>query len=353
MLVEAPFTPGGAIVVTGATGLVGQALARSLQQSTPSPLILPVRKSVPAESLLRNIPGSGAVTVIPVTAEDDPRLVAQRLQELQATTIVHAAGCCHFTDEVALQQGNQELTAFWLEVGRLLDVDRFVYISTAFSCGAISGDIPEALHWEDPSEELTPYLRSKRQTEHLVAESGLPTLMVRPGIVVGDSRTGEYRGKTYGLYQLWAASHRWLLPEDFPQAAEILSHSRALPLIHVDMLQEIFLAALRWVPPGSILHAVSTSTELSGMLDLVELWMRSEIALPLPARASSSSRSRMKMWTSHSRINLDISRRHWPFRQEWLQALAPHLSATPSITKDSLFACQEWFRAHVLASEMD
>jgi len=43
---------------------------------------------------------------------------------------------------------------------------------------------------EDPTE----YTRTKRNAEELVATSGVPYLILRPSIVIGDSRDGRYFG---------------------------------------------------------------------------------------------------------------------------------------------------------------
>lgn len=75
---------------------------------------------------------------------------------------------------------------------------RLHYVSTAFVSGNAKGlyretDLDVGQGWKNH------YERTKFEAEVLVAKSGLPKTIYRPGIVVGDSRTGE-TGKFDGPY---------------------------------------------------------------------------------------------------------------------------------------------------------
>ena len=88
-----------------------------------------------------------------------------------------------------------------------LDLERLYYLSTAFSCGYRSDRVPERLH-PVPESDPTDYTWSKREAESILARSGVPFVIIRPSVVVGDSRDGRYSGKRYGVYQLWHAAER-------------------------------------------------------------------------------------------------------------------------------------------------
>lgn len=59
--------------------------------------------------------------------------------------------------------------------------------------------------------DAAPYARSKAQAEALVRESGVPATLVRPALIVGDSRTGEIR-RFQGVHML----ARFLLEDSIP-----------------------------------------------------------------------------------------------------------------------------------------
>ncbi|MGB0909052.1 MAG: NAD-dependent epimerase/dehydratase family protein [Nitrospirales bacterium] len=78
---------------------------------------------------------------------------------------------------------------------------RFYYMSTAYVAGNVGADIDEALH-------LTPVLGNSyqitkfttEQTLSLAAQQGNPLTIVRPSIVIGHQKTGWSNFKPYGLY---------------------------------------------------------------------------------------------------------------------------------------------------------
>lgn len=349
-MLETLFHPEGTIIVTGATGLVGRAIAETLSEETAASLVLPVRGVASALRLLQSWDGAEPPLVLPMDFQQDPVSAADQLRACGVTAIVHAAGCCHYTDEVELNRGNQQLTQFWLSVGRELGVQRFVYISTAFCSGSRNEVIPETLHDHDLGEDLTPYMRSKRETEHLIAASGLPYVILRPSILIGDSRTGVYTGKLYGLYQLWGAAHRWLTPEDTRVVGAVLSNMGSLPILHLDMFLHVFLGAFRHLPDNSVMHIVSPDTDALSVRDFAELWGRSAVVSPLPGKQRSAE-SRFRMWAKHSRVNLEISQHRWQFEHGWLDRLAPVLEVQPYVSADTILTCQDWFRRQCLQQQ--
>jgi nucleoside-diphosphate-sugar epimerase/pimeloyl-ACP methyl ester carboxylesterase len=82
---------------------------------------------------------------------------------------------------------------------------RFVYVSTAYTCGRVGGDVHEVLHpLAGPFNNV--YEETKCIAEHnavrLCAEYGLDLRVVRPAAVVGPIATHRTGGSNTGLYGL-------------------------------------------------------------------------------------------------------------------------------------------------------
>jgi thioester reductase-like protein len=110
---------------------------------------------------------------------------------------------------------------------------RFQYISTAYVSGAATGvfretDLDRGQSFKNHYEE------TKFLAEVEVARSGLPATIFRPGIVVGDSRTGE-TAKFDGPYFTIAAMDRTPSPGLFPR---IGSGRHPVNIVPVDFVVE-------------------------------------------------------------------------------------------------------------------
>ncbi|MBO4163269.1 SDR family oxidoreductase [Micromonospora antibiotica] len=94
---------------------------------------------------------------------------------------------------------NVEGTRHALELATELGADLFVYVSTAFTCGTLHGEVPEALH--RPPRFSNVYEESKCAAEHLVAGfDGPRRLILRPSIITGTSHDYRPSGSYTGLY---------------------------------------------------------------------------------------------------------------------------------------------------------
>ena len=185
--------------------------------------------------------------------------------------IIHSAGCLDYFNAGALENVNVNFTrALVAQAGRW-NVERFIYISTAFSSGYIFQRIPETLHG-DPTKDPTDYTRTKRDAEAIVAGGGVPYLILRPSIIIGDSRDGHYSGKQYGLYQLWAGMERLLCREWHPEM-HALAPRQAVQLVHQDAFQNVFLTARRLVDEDAIINVVSDQQQLPDLRMLWDLWL--------------------------------------------------------------------------------
>jgi thioester reductase-like protein len=350
-----------ATVIFGATGYLGTLATATLLAEEPCRLILPVRGGRSREQVLRPIlaecEASGRriesavldrveVTELPDTAQI-PRL-AGRFRNLGVDRIVHCAGSVHYFDRAQLRAGNVVLTDSIAQLALGLDVERLDYLSTAFSSGYRSDRVPEQLHPE-PESDPTDYTRSKREAESIVARSGVPFVIIRPSVVVGDSRDGRYSGKRYGVYQLWHAADR-LMGGRYPQVIYAVAPPSRLHILHQDAFQAGFLACYRHLPAGRFVNLVSREEGLPTLRDLYHLWL-GRCAPECVVRYYDTLEEvpvdeldRLQhLWLEFSGVNLQIASHPWSFETRNLDDLASHGLEIAHATVQTLAVCQEHF----------
>ena len=275
-----------ATIITGASGHLGSLIVAGLLAESEKRLVLPVRSTHTRDSVLApvvaELKASGCraapalldrVTVVPLPPTAEIPKLSGALRELGADEIIHAAGCVDYFNTHKLNVGNLELTRALVALGQALDVRRFFFISTAFCSGYYDGKIPETLHAE-PDADPTAYTRSKRDAESIVAASGLPYIMVRPSVVVGDSRDGRYSGKRYGIYQLWHAAERFLCAEYIERIYALAPH-QPMQVLHQDSFLAGFVAAYKVLEPPAVFHLVSRDDTLPTVRHLWDFWLES------------------------------------------------------------------------------
>ena len=328
------------ILVTGASGYVGRLVAAALLARTQARLILPVRSHHDVDEVRRQILEEC------LAIEPDARVVvdADRLQlvsmapggahaDLSAvllacspSEVIHCAGCLDYFDQAQLQGVNVELTERLLAAAEARGVSRFIYISTAYSSGYVDGRLAEAPHAE-PERDPTTYTQTKRAAERLVLQSKLSTLIVRPSILIGHSRSGRYTGRQYGLYQLWFGIERFLCTQWEPEV-HVVAPRKPLNLVHQDAFQEALLAARQTLGPGSIFHLVSRHATCPMMRDLWDLWI-DDILRPqrrcyyehlddLPVRTMPR---RQRALMALASVNLEIATHDWLFEMSAMDRL--------------------------------
>jgi len=350
-----------ATAVFGATGYLGTLATATLLAEERCRLILPVRGRRSREEVLRPIlaecEASGRriesadldrveVTDLPETARI-PQL-AGRYRDLGVDRIVHCAGSVDYFDRARLVAGNVELTDAIARLAVGLNVERLDYISTAFSCGYRSDRVPERLH-PAPESDPTDYTWSKREAESILARSGVPFVIIRPSVVVGDSRDGRYSGKRYGVYQLWHAAQR-LLGNQYPPVIYAVAPPTRLHLLHQDAFQAGFLACYRHLPAGRFVHLVSREEALPTLRDLFHLWLRRcspSCALQyydsLEEVPLDEMDSLQRLWLEFTSVNLQIASHPWSFETRNLDDLESHGLEIAHATVQTLAVCQEHF----------
>jgi nucleoside-diphosphate-sugar epimerase len=351
---------GRGVLLTGGSGYVGGLIATTLLTNEEVEIVAPVRtvdrqkflEPVRAEVLLSGYAFDDALAerihLVPLTdrLEDLDAVIA----EFGVTEIIHSAGCLDYFNAGALEAGNVELTRKLVEHARRWNVERFIYISTAFSSGYVFRPITETLH-DDPGKDPTDYTRTKREAEEIVATSGIPFLILRPSIIIGDSRDGHYSGKQYGLYQLWAGMERLLCREWHPEL-HVLAPRQAVQLVHQDAFQGAFLAAYRRLPAGQIVNIVSDEETLPDLRTLWDLWIDAclrprmtfyyERMSDIPLREINGKQRALLALAS---VNLQIASHPWRFdctTMRWLRAKG---MAFTDATLGTVSLCQDVFVA--------
>jgi thioester reductase-like protein len=186
----------GAVLLTGATGFVGgEVLNRFLEQDGRRVYAL-VRAKDDAAAAAR-LPKHVRLTAVAGDIERPSLgLDAAMADHLAAevTTVVHCAASVSFGMSLEdSRRVNVGGTRRVLELAERCErLERLTYVSTAY----VSGE-PDGLFREDQLDVgqrfRNPYEQSKFEAERLVREraAGLPLQVLRPSIVVGDSRTGR------------------------------------------------------------------------------------------------------------------------------------------------------------------
>jgi thioester reductase-like protein len=194
----------GAILLTGATGVVGmEVLARLLEGGNDDVVVLLRASSQeeadrrlaatlarlwddpPLDVRVHAVPADVTLPRLGLTGHDRRELLAT------ADRVVHCAAAVGFEqplpDALAINAlGTQRV----LELAHSMpQLQRMVYVSTAYVAGRHEGRFREHDLVGGQTFRNT-YEQSKHLAERLVAKCGLPVTVARPSIVVGDSQTG-------------------------------------------------------------------------------------------------------------------------------------------------------------------
>jgi thioester reductase-like protein len=198
------------LLLTGATGFLGGELLARLLERGEQPVYALVRAESDDEAQLRlqrvieSLLGSAepwrgrAVAVAADMTQPDLGMGAARRRWLaeRVTQVVHCAASVSFT--LGLEPSreiNVEGTRRLLDFAELCaasgGLDCFTHVSTAYVAGTRPGRFGER-DLDVGQGFRNPYERTKFEAELLLRERGrsLPVQVVRPSIVVGDSRSG-------------------------------------------------------------------------------------------------------------------------------------------------------------------
>lgn len=180
------------VLLTGASGVLGQALQQRLAHLT---LFCPVRRTPVSGANVVAVPSDVSRLRLGLTRSDYAALT-RRIQ-----LVIHAAAVTDFRQpEDVIAQTNVEGTKNVLDFAAAANVPIY-YVGTAFceNQGA------------NGAHPTNAYEQSKRAAEAVVRSSGIPSVILRPSIIMGDSATGAI-GRFQGFHFILSLFLRGFLP---------------------------------------------------------------------------------------------------------------------------------------------
>ena len=191
-----PDRPRRTVLLTGASGVVGRALLDRLTRTAETDVVALVHRTPVAHPGVVSIRGDIAQPCFGLSAEEYAEL-AERVD-----AVVHCAAVTDFnrTDgslETTNIDGTVEVSSFVRRAGAVL-----YHVSTAFVHTAIDGP---------RGRTAIGYASSKSAAEDCVRAAGIPHVILRPSVVIGDSRTGAISA-FQGLHQVVASVFAGAVP---------------------------------------------------------------------------------------------------------------------------------------------
>jgi NAD(P)-dependent dehydrogenase (short-subunit alcohol dehydrogenase family) len=184
--------------VTGATGFIGRNLVDRLLQREGTVYALVRAGSRGRLEELRTAWGADGARVVPIAgdlsqpclgvSEEDLLTLRGKVDHFFHLAAIYDLSAGSEAQEVA----NVEGTRHAVELAESIEAGCFHQVSSIAAAGLYRGTWREDMFDEAKDLDTHPYFRTKHESERVVREEcGRPWRVYRPGIVVGDSRTGE------------------------------------------------------------------------------------------------------------------------------------------------------------------
>jgi nucleoside-diphosphate-sugar epimerase len=188
-----PATARRTVLLTGASGVVGRALLRRLRDLD---VVCLVHRSPVCEANVTMVPGDVAEPMLGLAQRPYAELAAK------VDAVIHCAAITDFSRtggrlEATNIAGTEHVAAFAAAANAVL-----YHVSTAFVHTTVSGD---------QGRTAVGYASSKSAAEDVVRSSGVPHVILRPSVVIGDSGTGEMAA-FQGLHQVVAGIFAGIVP---------------------------------------------------------------------------------------------------------------------------------------------
>lgn len=271
----------GSVLLTGATGFVGgEVLARFLERDDTH--VFTLVRAEDDEAAARRLPAHARLTAVAGDIEAPGLGLRAETAELiaaEVTNVVHCAASVSFglgLDEA--RRVNVGGTERVLELARRCEqLERLTYVSTAY----VSGE-PEGLFREDQLDVgqrfRNPYEQSKFDAELMLRERAgdLPLQILRPSIIVGDSRTGRTTAFNvlYGPLKAFAGGRISAIPA---------RRSSPVDIVPVDYVADRTVELATNGPTGTFhLVAGRNATTVDRLLELTATHLRREPPAVVP-----------------------------------------------------------------------
>lgn len=179
--------------VTGITGFVGQQFLASLSKREGKIFALVRPGSVKKIEKMRFEHGLSADKLVAVTGDLGEKLCGVDPAQLDSVEHFYHLGAVYdlTADQAQQKEANVTGTKEAIALAEKLNVKCFHHISSIVAAGFYPGVFKENMFEEAVGVEQNPYFQTKHESEALVrTECNVPWRIYRPGIVVGNSKTG-------------------------------------------------------------------------------------------------------------------------------------------------------------------
>jgi NAD(P)-dependent dehydrogenase (short-subunit alcohol dehydrogenase family) len=195
--------------VTGATGFIGRNLVARLLQREGTVYALVRAGSRGRLEELRTAWGADGARVVPISGDLSQSGLGVSEEDLvtlrgEVDHFFHLAAIYDMAAGAEAQEvANVEGTRHAVELAGAIDAGCFHQVSSIAAAGLYRGTWTEDMFEQAEHLDTHPYFRTKHESERIVREEcRRPWRVYRPGIVVGDSRTGEI-DKVDGPYYMF------------------------------------------------------------------------------------------------------------------------------------------------------
>jgi nucleoside-diphosphate-sugar epimerase len=221
------------ILITGATGFIGSAVAAPLRSRFPAATLGALVRSERAAAAVK----AQGIVAVAADLADRPEKLAGAIRGFAPDTLLHlAAEIASSRNAAAIQRTNVDGTRRLADaVGTLDGFRRFLYVSTV-----VTGDAGGRVLVEDGTFPLeTDYGRAKHEGERILRAAGVPTVTLRPSHVYGPGGwfAGIVRDLKRGVFRVPGRGDNWW------------------DVVHVDDVASAVVLALT-APAGAVFHVV-------------------------------------------------------------------------------------------------